>query len=49
LEKRNFPLENLRLFASARSAGKVMKFKGEDIVIEELKEDSFAGVDMASF
>ncbi len=49
LEARNFPLENLRLFSSARSAGKVMKFKGQDIVVEELKEDSFAGVDMAIF
>lgn len=49
LEKRNFPLENLRLFSSARSAGKAMKFKGQDITVEELKEDSFAGVDMAVF
>lgn len=49
LEKRNFPLKKLRLFSSARSAGKVMKFKGEDVVVEELKEDSFKGVDMAIF
>src|SRR5258708_5675365 len=49
LEKRNFPVENLRLFSSARSAGKVMKFRGQDVVVEELKEDSFNGVDMAVF
>ena len=35
LEKRNFPVKNLKLLASARSAGKTMKFKGEDVVIEE--------------
>ena len=35
LEKRNFPVKSLKLLASARSAGKTMKFKGEDVVIEE--------------
>lgn len=49
LEKRNFPIENLRLLASARSAGKTIQFKGEDIVVEELKEDSFKDIDMAIF
>ena len=49
LEKRNFPLNNLRLFSSARSAGKVLKYKGADVIVEELKEDSFKGVDMAIF
>jgi len=49
LETRNFPVEKLRLFSSARSAGKVMQFKGQDVVVEELKEDSFKGVDMAVF
>ena len=49
LEKRNFPLKKLRLLASARSAGKTMRYKGEDIIIEELKEDSFEGIDMAIF
>ncbi|MBR2911893.1 MAG: aspartate-semialdehyde dehydrogenase, partial [Lentisphaeria bacterium] len=47
LEKRNFPVKNLRLLASARSAGKTMKFHGEDIVIEELTENSFKGIDVA--
>ena len=49
LEKRNFPVKNLRLLASARSAGKTMKFRGEDIVIEELTENSFKGMDIALF
>ena len=49
LEKRNFPVKNLKLLASARSAGKTAKFKGTDVVIEELTEDSFKGVDIALF
>lgn len=49
LEKRNFPVKNLRLLASSRSAGKTLKFKGEDVVIEELKHDSFKGIDVALF
>ena len=49
LEKRNFPVGNLKLLASARSAGKTLKFKGEDIVIEEMTSNSFKGVDIALF
>lgn len=49
LEKRNFPVKNLRLLASARSAGKTMKFRGEDVVIEEMTHDSFRGIDIALF
>lgn len=49
LEKRNFPVKNLKLLASARSAGKTVKFKGEDVVIEEMTHDSFKGVDIALF
>jgi len=41
LEKRNFPVANLRLFASQRSRGKALKFKGREIVIEELNPSSF--------
>ena len=41
LEERNFPIENLYLFSSARSAGSVVKFAGKDCVIEELTENSF--------
>ena len=49
LEKRNFPVGKLTLLASARSAGKEAEFRGKKIVIEELKEDSFKGVDVALF
>ena len=48
LEEQNFPVDNLRLFGSSRSAGSVMKFRGKDYVIEELTEESdFSGVDFA--
>ena len=49
LEERNFPLAELRLFASARSAGKSMTFRGHSIPVHELTEQSFAGVDIALF
>ncbi len=49
LEKRNFPVGQLTLLASARSAGKKLTFKGESITIQELKADSFQGVDIALF
>lgn len=46
LEQRKFPLASLRLLASARSAGKKVKFMGEDILVEELTEKSFKGLDL---
>ena len=49
LEQRNFPVGQLTLLASARSAGKTMKFKGEDVTVKELTPDAFAGVDIALF
>lgn len=49
LEKRNFPLSELRLLASARSAGKKLKYRGKEITVEELTEDSFEGIDIALF
>lgn len=49
LEQRNFPLSNLRLFASARSAGQALLFRGEGVKVEELTEDSFPGIDIALF
>jgi aspartate-semialdehyde dehydrogenase len=49
LDRRAFPIGNLRLLASARSAGRKMKFRGEDIAIEELREDSFGEIDIAFF
>ena len=47
LERRRFPLAELRLFASARSAGKAILLKGAPLVVRELNEESFAGVDLA--
>ena len=49
LETRNFPLSKLKLLASKRSAGRTMRFRGEDVPVEELTEDSFKGVDIALF
>jgi aspartate-semialdehyde dehydrogenase len=46
LEKRNFPVDNLRLMASSRSKGKKLEFKGEEIEVEELAEGMFDGVDI---
>jgi aspartate-semialdehyde dehydrogenase len=49
LEKRNFPAAKLTLLASARSAGKKLKFRGADLTVTELTRDSFRGVDIALF
>jgi aspartate-semialdehyde dehydrogenase len=49
LEKRNFPVSKLTLLASARSVGKKLKFKGQNVAITELTKDSFKGVDIALF
>src|SRR6202167_4965740 len=49
LEKRNFPVGQLTLLASARSAGKKLKFHGKEIAIKELTKDSFAGIELALF
>ena len=49
LEKRNFPVGKLTLLASARSVGKKLKFRGQDITVKELKKDSFTGIDIALF
>jgi aspartate-semialdehyde dehydrogenase len=49
LEKRNFPVGKLALLASARSVGKKLKFRGTEYVVQELKKNSFAGIDIALF
>ena len=46
LEERNFPVGKLIPLASARSAGKTMKFKGEDVTIQEACNTAFEGVDI---
>lgn len=48
LDEQNFPIDNLRLFGSKRSAGRSYTFRGKEYVVEELTHDSdFTGVDIA--
>ncbi len=49
LVKRNFPVKEIRLFASERSVGKKMKFKGKAVTVELLKAGCFKGIDIALF
>jgi len=49
LERRGFPVGRLTLLASARSAGKLLRFRGEAIPIQDLAKESFAGIDIALF
>jgi len=49
LAARNFPLSELRLLASSRSAGKTVPFRGQNLEIHELTDHSFDGVDIALF
>ncbi|HJO09211.1 MAG TPA: aspartate-semialdehyde dehydrogenase [Verrucomicrobiota bacterium] len=49
LERRNFPVGKLTPLASARSVGKTVTFRGEDIPVLELTENSFEGVDIVLF
>lgn len=46
LEERNFPVGKLVPLASARSAGKQLKFRGEDVTIQEARDEAFQGVDI---
>lgn len=50
LHERDFPINNLYLFASSKSAGKKLKYGQEDFIVEELTESSFdRGIDLALF
>ena len=49
LEEADFPIRSIKLLASARSVGRHLRFKGDTIEVEELKEDSFNGMDIALF
>ena len=49
LAERDFPVGELRLLASPRSAGKTLTFRGRDIGVEALSAESFAGIDLALF
>ena len=46
LEERSFPVSELHLLASARSAGKVVQWRGQDVVIEEARDEAFEGIDI---
>ncbi len=46
LEERHFPAERVRFFASPRSAGQKISFRGRDIEVEPLNPDSFRGIDL---
>ena len=48
LDEQNFPIDNMRLFGSKRSAGTTRTFRGKEYMIEELTHDSdFSGIDIA--
>src|SRR5690554_3341027 len=48
LDERNFPMDELVLFGSARSAGKKYSYKGQELTVKELKHnDDFKGIDIA--
>ena len=49
LEQRKFPVASLKVLASARSVGQALPFNGNSLAVEELKESSFEGVDIALF
>jgi aspartate-semialdehyde dehydrogenase len=47
LEERNFPVASLKPLASARSAGKRVRFRGQDVEVQELTKESFKGIEVA--
>lgn len=49
LSERNFPINQLKLLASKRSAGTVISFRDQEITVEEATPDSFTGIDIAFF
>ncbi len=49
LAQRNFPADQVRFFASARSAGSTLPFRGENIVVEDAETADLAGIDIALF
>jgi aspartate-semialdehyde dehydrogenase len=49
LEERDFPIASIRFFASARSAGSTLPFKGQDIIVEDAATADPAGLDIALF
>ncbi|WP_124054367.1 aspartate-semialdehyde dehydrogenase [Arcanobacterium ihumii] len=49
LEERNVNVDSVRFFATARSAGTILSFRGKDVVVEDIATADFAGIDVAVF
>ena len=49
LDQRDFPVKSLRLFSSARSAGSVVTWRGQDIAVEDVAKADLSGIDVAIF
>jgi len=49
LEERDFPVDSIRYFASSRSAGTTLPWKGADVVVEDVETDDLSGIDVALF
>ncbi|GAA1019795.1 MULTISPECIES: aspartate-semialdehyde dehydrogenase [Amycolatopsis] len=49
LDERNFPVEQIRYFASARSAGRTLPWRGEEITVEDTATADLSGLDIALF
>ena len=49
LDERDFPVKSIRFFASSRSAGTVLAFRGHDVVVEDVEKADPAGLDIALF
>lgn len=49
LEERDFPVASIRYFASSRSAGTTLPWKGADVVVEDVETEDLSGIDVALF
>ena len=49
LEERNFPVDRIRYFASSKSVGKVLQWKGYEISVEDAASGNYSGIDIALF
>ena len=47
LAERNFPYDNIKFLASARSAGSTVRFKDQELAVEELRPEVFDDIDLA--
>ena len=49
LAERNYPVEEIRYFASERSAGRTLDWQGAEVVVEDIARADFSGLDVALF